>query len=197
RSMINERLQLQEAVRQSVEVTEKEVQDQVAEIERRNRMPKGGLAAMLRQRNIELRTFEDQIRASLAWNKVVQVKILPQIRVSDAEVAAVLKRLKENKDKLQYRVSEIFLPIDSPQQQGRALQTSQFILGQLRAGASFEILARQFSQTGTASSGGDIGFLFEGQMEAEIEKAVKQLKTGQVAGPVRGLLDLGLHLAFE
>jgi peptidyl-prolyl cis-trans isomerase SurA len=186
RSMINERLQLQEAVRQSVEVTEKEVQDQVAEIERRNRMPKGGLATMLRQRNIELRTFEDQIRASLAWNKVVQVKILPQIRVSDAEVAAVLKRLKENKDKLQYRVSEIFLPIDSPQQQARALQTAQFILGQLRAGASFEILARQFSQTGTASSGGDMGFLFEGQMEAEIEKAVKQLKTGQSAGPVRG-----------
>jgi peptidyl-prolyl cis-trans isomerase SurA len=186
RSMINERLQMQEAVRQGVEVTEKEVQDQVAEIERRNRMQKGGLAAILRQRNIDPRTFEDQVRASLAWNKVVQVKILPQIRVSDAEVQSVLKRMKDNKDKLQYRVQEIFLPIDSPQQQARALQTAQFILGQLRAGASFELLARQFSQTGTASAGGDMGFLFEGQMEAEIEKAVKQLKTGQIAGPVRG-----------
>jgi peptidyl-prolyl cis-trans isomerase SurA len=186
RSMINERLQLQEAARERVEVTEKEVQDQLAQIEQRNRMPKGGLAAMLRQRNIDPRTFEDQVRASLAWNKVVQAKILPQIRVSDAEVQAVLKRLKENKNKLQYRVQEIFLPIDSPQQQARALQTAQFILGQLRAGASFEIMARQFSQTGTASTGGDMGFLFEGQMEAEIEKTVKQLKTGQIAGPVRG-----------
>jgi peptidyl-prolyl cis-trans isomerase SurA len=114
------------------------------------------------------------------------VKILPQIRVSDVEVAAVLKRMLENKDKLQYRVQEIFLPVDTPQQQARALATAQFILAQLRGGASFEILARQFSQTGTASSGGDMGFLFEGQMEAEIERTVKQLKTGQVAGPVRG-----------
>ena len=186
RSMINERLQMQEAARERVEVTDKEVQDQLAQIEQRNRMAKGGLATMLRQRNIDPRTFEDQIRASLAWNKVVQVKVLPQIRVSDLEVQAVLKRLKENKDKLQYRVQEIFLPIDSPQQQARALATAQFILGQLRAGASFEIMARQFSQTGTAGTGGDLGFLFEGQMEAEIEKAVKQLKTGQVAGPVRG-----------
>ena len=186
RSMINERLQLQESVRQGVEVTEKEVQDQVAEIERRNRMQRGGLATMLKQRNIDPRTFEDQVRASLAWQKVIQVKIQPQIRVSDLEVATVLKRLKENKDKLQYRVQEIFLPVDNPQQQARALQTAQFILGQLRGGASFEILARQFSQTGTASSGGDMGFLFEGQMEVEIERAVKQLKTGQVAGPVRG-----------
>lgn len=186
RSMINERLQLQEATRQQVEVTEKEVQDQLAEIERRNRMAKGGLATMLRQRGIDPRTFEDQIRASLAWNKVVQVKILPQIRVSDLEVATVLKRMRENKDKLQYRVQEIFLPVDTQQQQARALATAQFILGQLRAGASFEIMARQFSQTGTASQGGDMGFLFEGQMEAEIERQVKQMKTGQVAGPLRG-----------
>jgi peptidyl-prolyl cis-trans isomerase SurA len=97
-----------------------------------------------------------------------------------------MKRLKENKDKLQYRVQEIFLPIDTPQQQARALHTAQLVLAQLRAGANFEILARQFSQTGTASTGGDMGFLFEGQMEAEIEKTVKQMKTGQVAGPVRG-----------
>lgn len=185
RSMINERLQLQEAARERVVVADKEVSDQLAQIEQRNRMPKGGLATMLRQRNIDPRTFEDQIRASLAWSKVVQLKILPQIRVSDVEVQAVMKRLKDNKDKLQYRVQEIFLPIDSPQQQGRALATAQLILGHLRAGASFEILARQYSQTGTASTGGDMGFLFEGQMEAEIEKAVKQLKTGQIAGPVR------------
>jgi peptidyl-prolyl cis-trans isomerase SurA len=186
RAMISERLQLQEAARERVEVTEKEIQDQLAEIERRNRMPRGGLPQMLRQRGIDPRTFEDQIRASLAWQKVIQLKIQPQVRVSDIEVATVLKRLKENKDKLQYRMQEIFLPVDSPQQQARALQTAQLILGQLRGGASFEILARQFSQTGTAASGGDMGFLFEGQMEPEIEKAVKQLKTGQIAGPVRG-----------
>ncbi len=186
RAMINERLQLQEAARERVAVTDQEVQEQLAQIEQRNRMPKGGLATMLRQRNIDPRTFEDQIRASIAWNKVVQTKILPQIRVSDVEVQAVMKRLKENKDKLQYRVQEIFLPIDSPQQQARALATAQLILGQLRAGANFEILARQYSQTGTAATGGDMGFLFEGQMEAEIEKAVKQMKTGQIAGPVRG-----------
>ncbi|MGH7005373.1 MAG: peptidylprolyl isomerase, partial [Alphaproteobacteria bacterium] len=186
RSMINERLQIQEAARQNIEVTEKEVQDQIAEIERRNRMERGGLQRALRQRNVDPRTFEDQVRASLAWNKVVQNRIQPQIRVSDAEVDVVLKRLLANKDKLQYRVQEIFLPLDSPAQQARVLQTAQFILGQLRAGATFEILARQFSQTGTASSGGDMGFLFEGQMDPEIERSVKQMKSGQIAGQIRG-----------
>src|SRR5262245_61500050 len=117
RAMINERLQLQEATRSGVEITDKEVLEQLSDIERRNGMQKGGLEKLLRQRNIDPRTFEDQVRASLAWNKVVQQKIQPQIRVSDAEVEAVLKRLRENKDKLQYRVQEIFLPVDSPAQQ--------------------------------------------------------------------------------
>lgn len=186
RSMINERLQIQEAAKQGLEVTDKEVQDQLADLERRNRMEKGGLVKVLRQRNIDPRTFEDQIRAAIAWNKVVARVIQPTIRVSDDEVATVLKRLLQNKDKLQYRVQEIFLPVDSPGQQARVLQTAQVILAQLRGGASFEILARQFSQTGTASAGGDMGFLFEGQMEPELERTVKQLKTGQVAGPIRG-----------
>jgi len=185
RSMINERLQIQEAVRQGVEVTDKEVRDQIAEIERRNRMEAGGLARVLRQRNIDPRAFEDQVRASLAWNKVIQAKIMPQVRVSDAEVEVVMKRLLANKDKLQYRVQEIFLPADTPAQQARALQTAQFVLGQLRGGANFEIMARQFSQTGTATQGGDMGFLFEGQMDPEIERAVKQMKSGQIAGPIR------------
>lgn len=187
RSMINERLQIQEAAKQKIQVTEKEVQDQVAGIEQRNRMAKGGLAKALRQRNIDPRAFEDQVRASIAWTKVVQQDILPQIRVSDAEVQAVLERLRANKDKLQYRVQEIFLAVESPAQQGKVLQTANTLLGQLRAGASFELIARQFSQTGTASAGGDLGFLFEGQMEPEIEKVVKTMKTGQIAGPIRGV----------
>lgn len=186
RSMINERLQIQEAVKQGVEVTDKEVTDQIAEIERRNRMGTGGLQRVLRQRNIDPRAFEEQVRASLAWNKVIQAKIMPQVRVSDAEVDVVMKRLLANKDKLQYRVQEIYLPADTPAQQGRALQTAQFVLGQLRGGANFEIMARQFSQTGSATQGGDMGFLFEGQMDPEIERAVKQMKTGQIAGPIRG-----------
>ncbi|MCW5772201.1 MAG: peptidylprolyl isomerase [Rhodospirillaceae bacterium] len=187
RSMINERLQLQEATRQSIQVTDKEVEEQVSGIEQRNRMPRGGLAKALRQRGIDPRTFEDQVRSSIAWSKVVQRDILPQIRVSDAEVQTVLNRLRANKDKLQYRVQEIFLAVESPAQQGKVLQTANTILGHLRSGASFELLARQFSQTGTASAGGDLGFLFEGQMEPEIEKVVKQMKTGQVAGPIRGV----------
>lgn len=187
RAMINERLQIQEATRQNIEVAEAEVTEQVADVERRNRMKPGDLAKILGQRGIDIRTLQDQIRAQLAWSKLVNRTVLPQIRVSDAEIAIVMKRMQDNKDKLQYRVQEIFLRVERPDQQAKVLQSAQALLAQLRAGADFELLARQFSQTGTASTGGDMGWLYEGQMETEVERVVKSMKTGQVAGPVRGV----------
>jgi peptidyl-prolyl cis-trans isomerase SurA len=187
RAMIGERLQIQEARRLNLEINEAEIQEQWADIERRSRMGRGDLARTLRQRGIDPKTLEDQIRASVAWGKVIGRAIAPQIRVADSEVEEVVKRYKDNKDRWQYRVSEIFLPVDRPDQDGQAQRTAQHVLGLLRAGANFELVARQFSQTGTASAGGDMGWLFEGQLEPELERTVKQLKSGQIAGPIRSL----------
>jgi peptidyl-prolyl cis-trans isomerase SurA len=186
RTMINERLQVQEARRLGLDVDDSEIEESIQSLETRNRMGKGGLDKLLRGRGVDPRTLRDQFRASLAWGKVVQRIIRPQIRVTDDEVKEVIARFGQNKDKLQFRVFEIYLPVDSAQREQEVLRLANEILNQIRRGQSFEIMARQYSQSGTASSGGDMGFLFEGQMEPEIERAVRTMKTGQVIGPVRG-----------
>lgn len=187
RAMIGERLQVQEARRLNLDVTEAEIQEQWADIERRSRMGRGELLRALRQRGVDPKSLEDQLRASVAWGKVVGRAVAPQIRVSDSEVDEVLKRYKDNKDRWQYRVQEIFLPVDRPEFDAQGQRAAQQVLALLRGGANFEAVARQFSQTGTASAGGDMGWLFEGQLEPEIERTVKQLKSGQIAGPVRSI----------
>ncbi len=187
RAMVTERLQVQEAQRLGVAVTEREVADQWVVVEQRSRLGKGDLAKLLKQRNIDPRTLEDQIRASLAWAKVVGRAVQPQIRVTDSEVNEVLSRYKTEKDRWQYRLQEIFIAVDPRDQDAQALRAAQVVLGHLRAGAAFDAVARQFSQTGTGAAGGDMGWLFEGQIDAELERAVKQLKTGQIAGPIRGI----------
>jgi peptidyl-prolyl cis-trans isomerase SurA len=187
RGLINERLQLQEARRLRVEVPNAELAEALRNIEQRNRMPSGGLFKALQQRNIDPKTLVDQVQASLAWGKVVQALIRPQIRVSDEEVSDVLKRLTANKEKLQYRVFEIYLPIDRAGAEAATLRLAQTVMDQLRRGTPFDIMARQYSQSGTAAAGGDMGFIFEGQLDRELENVVRGLKTGQIAGPVRGL----------
>lgn len=58
--------------------------------------------------------------------------------------------------------------------------------------ATFEDLAKQYSQDGTASKGGDLGWLVTGDVPEEFEKAMGQLKPGDISGVVQS--PFGFHL---
>ena len=58
--------------------------------------------------------------------------------------------------------------------------------------AKFEDLARLVSNDGSASKGGDLGWLYPGDTVPEFEKAMNELKPGQVSEPVE--TSFGYHL---
>jgi peptidyl-prolyl cis-trans isomerase SurA len=58
--------------------------------------------------------------------------------------------------------------------------------------ASFEDLARQYSQDTFASKGGDMGWLVAGDVPDEFQKAMDQLKPGEISGVVQS--PFGFHL---
>ena len=58
--------------------------------------------------------------------------------------------------------------------------------------SKFEDLARLFSNDGTASKGGDLGWLYPGDSVPEFETVMNTLKPGEVSGPIE--TPFGLHL---
>jgi peptidyl-prolyl cis-trans isomerase SurA len=62
----------------------------------------------------------------------------------------------------------------------------------LANGGSFAELAKLFSQDGAASKGGDLGWIYPGDTVPEFERAMNQLKPGEVSEPVRS--PFGFHL---
>ena len=64
---------------------------------------------------------------------------------------------------------------------------------QVAAGqASFEDLARQHSQDGSARQGGDLGWVSPGQFVPEFEQVMNALRPGEVSQPV--VSRFGVHL---
>ncbi|MCX7269003.1 MAG: peptidylprolyl isomerase, partial [Burkholderiales bacterium] len=64
---------------------------------------------------------------------------------------------------------------------------------QIEAGkATFEELATQFSQDGSATQGGDLGWANPGMMVAEFEKVMDALQPGDIGDPV--ISRFGVHL---
>lgn len=58
--------------------------------------------------------------------------------------------------------------------------------------ATFEDLAKQYSQDGSASKGGDLGWVQNGDTEPEFEKVMDGLKPGEISGVVQ--TPFGFHL---
>lgn len=185
KTMIDETLQLQAAKEAGVEPRQREIDAILANMERENKLPAGGLADFLASRGIEKRALERQVRISLSWSKLIEGKFSRQATIGEDEIDDALRRIEENQGKPRNLVSEIFLAVDEPGQDEQIRQGALRIVQQLRGGASFDALARAFSQNAAAAVGGDLGWVIQGQLHEEIERELARMQPGQIAGPFR------------
>jgi len=185
RTLIDEKLELQEAKKETVSVGLQEVTDAINNIEQQNKMPKGGIDQFLKARNIDRATMSDQITAQIAWAKTVRRRYLHSVIVSDEEINEALKQEQANAGKPRSRIAEIYLSVDNPSQDTEIRETAQHLVDQIRHGAPFPAVARQFSQSSTAAVGGDIGYVQQGQLDPEADRLIEKLQPGQMIGPVR------------
>jgi peptidyl-prolyl cis-trans isomerase SurA len=121
----------------------------------------------------------------MAWTRLIDARYGGTVNIPQEQIDLTLQRIKEGADKPQFQVSEIFLGLDRPEQDAEIRQSAEQIVRQLNAGAVFPNVARQFSQAASAASGGDIGWVQQGQLPAELDNALKDLQPGQVAGPIK------------
>lgn len=197
RNLIDEKLEMQEAKRLNVTVSEKEVNQAFARLEVQNKMPKGGLDVFLKEHGVDRNTLVDQVTAALAWNKVVHQSLSQLAQISEEEVDTVMARLRETAGESKSRIAEIFLAVDNPKQDQEVHGFADRLEDQLRQGASFPQLARQFSQSATAAVGGDLGWVVPSQLSPEIGAAVQHLEAGQISPPIRGAGGYYIVLVIE
>ena len=192
RSLIEERLQLQEAKRLNISVTDQEVNGSLTKIAEQNRMQRGEFDHFLSSHSVPVATLVGQIKASLSWSKLVQRKLRPQVTVSDEEVDAFLDRIRANTGKPEFLTAEIFLAVDTPAQDDEVRRTGEHLVDLMRQGAPFSAVARQFSQAAGANTGGDLGWVQAGQLADDLNKALLMLRPGMVSPPIRSAA--GYHI---
>ena len=192
RNMVDERLQMQEAKRLSIRVDRKELQDALARIAKQNGVEPDQLAERLRSEGMSIDTLEVQVEATLAWGQVVRRRGARSTAVTEDEIDEAMARHKESMSKPSLLVSQIFLTVDSPQEEAQILSNATRLLEELRSGGSFPSLATQCSQDPSARAGGDMGWLQPGQMPEEVEKILTEMPVGAVSLPVRS--SEGYHI---
>lgn len=185
-TLIEERLRMQEAERLEIKVPDEDIEKGLATIAQQNNMSLEQFRAMLNSGKINVRTLKSQIESQLAWGKVIQKKLRPQVTVSDADVDERIAKLEASIGKTEYLLAEIFLPVESAKEDPQARQLADRLVQEMRTrSAPFPAVARQFSRAPGASHGGDMGWIQQGQLPEMLETAVAGLEKGHITDPVR------------
>lgn len=196
RQLIDELLQLQEAQKAKIAIGADDLDKSFKRIAQQNNITVDQIYKTLDENNISRTTLQNQIKADLAWQKLIQQRLAPRVTVSDEEVDNAFTAAQETSKQPQYLLSEIFLAVDVPSAEEQVKQNAQGIITQLKAGANFAALARQFSQSATASSGGDMGWISLGDLPDAVARQVKTMTSGAISEPIRapgGYYLLGLR----
>jgi peptidyl-prolyl cis-trans isomerase SurA len=187
RQLIDESLKLQEAKRLDITVTPEQIQAAIQDVAQRNGMNSVSFHEYLTERGVSPRAFQWQLETSLIWSEVLSRRFRPEIVISDDEVGEVIERRRRAEGQDQFRFSEIYVAFNSPADEANAKGVAERLLEQVRSGAKFDQVARQFSQSATARLGGDRGWFMEEDLPPELEGPAKTMEPGQVAGPIRTL----------
>ncbi len=195
-----ELLQRQEAAKNDITVSSVEVDKAIQNILDENHMTLDQLKEVLRKGHVVIATFRAQLASQILWQKAVQEHYAGRVNIAPETVDAEMARIKEGANKAHFVVYEIFLPVDNPDLDDKVRKDAESLETQLKAGASFPAVARQFSQSPTAAEGGEIGVVYDGQLAPELNNALLNMKTGDLSPPIRstgGYYILMLRQRFE
>lgn len=185
RSLEDETLEVQEAAKHRITVANNDVQKALQNIATDNRITIDQLMNTIQPFGVTPATFAKQVSAQLLWQKLVSARYGADIRVSDQQIDETMARLRTGAEKPQFLVSEVYLAVDRPEDETAVRASAERILQQVKQGVSFQTMAGQFSQSPSATNGGDIGWVLEGQLPDELDHALLGLQPGQTAGPIR------------
>lgn len=187
RSLVDERLQIQEATKSNVTASDADFQRAFRFLEQQNGIPPGRLDEFLRSEGVDKDTLMTQLRADIVWNKLMLARMRSSADVGDEEIDEAMRQIQKSAGKTENLVSEIFLPVDSPDQEEDVRRTAQRLVEQIRGGAAFNAVARQFSRGATAAQGGDVGWVIPGQLSDEVDRVAVEIPLNQVSEPIRTL----------
>jgi peptidyl-prolyl cis-trans isomerase SurA len=185
RLLVDERLRLQEIQRRRILVSDQDVGEAVADIEARNGLPSGGLAAQLRGSGVEPRALYDQIRVQIGWARLVRAMLGAQGEVTPREVEEFVAAHKARTGEPEYLVSEIFVPVDEAASEAEVKRFVDDVVAQLRRGVPFPAAATQFSQSQTALQGGDMGWVRPDEFDPAVAAILGRMPVGAIANPTK------------
>ena len=172
-TMIERKLQLQEAKVRNIVVTDQEVRQAIQQMKQQGRTIDEANPADMKSAREQMMLF-----------RIVDRDVRSAVIVGDSD----LKRyFQEHRDRFalseEYTLSQILIQPRSPDNVTDAKEKVREVMTRLKQGDSFEDLALRFSDGPNASHGGHLGLVRQGELLPEIERTIATMVSGGTSSP--------------
>lgn len=194
--MIDRKLQMTEAKRTGMDVGDRELEEALNDVARRNSMDRKQFEAALAKEGLTLEQYRSELREQMTMSRLINKYVRSGLAVEESEVRAFYDKNPQAyalPEEVRLRQLVVTVPEKATAAQAAAARDrASELLARARKGEDLVALIRQYSGGPTAALDGDAGFLQRSHLLPEIEEAVRGLKPGELAGPVKS--DDGYHL---
>lgn len=174
---IDEKLKLQEAKKENIVISEKEIDEAVDNFARSNKIKPADLKKMLKSANVNVNTFREQMRSDLAWIRLAHRKTSGEIEPSQKEINRELEAIKREANRERYKISEIVI-------KKKTAGNLDDLVYNLRNDPRFSLYAMQFSEAPTAARGGSLDWVAKEKLYPQLQNAVVKMKKGDISSPI-------------
>lgn len=174
---IDEKIKLQEAEKNSIQISEADLDKGMLNFAKSNGVSLAELKKMLKTAQVDESVFRSQMKAEMAWGRLVQKKASQTVSVSKNEIDAAMDAINKDVKKHKFMVSEIVIP----KKKAKGIED---LVENLRNDPRFELYAMQFSESPSAKNGGHLGWINLGQLAKPLENALLKMKAGTISNPI-------------
>lgn len=187
--MIDQKLMKQLVKNYNIKISDAELNRAINTIAKQNKITLQQMKDEMESQGMSYSEYRAQLRQQMEISRLQQAQIGSKIKVTQQEVKAFLKKYKGMPNpNAQYRIEDILIPTPdnpSPKQIQSAKKLAKSLLKQIKQGKNFRELAAAHSGGKQALKGGDLGWRSLPELPTIFADAVKKMKKGDVAGPLK------------
>jgi peptidyl-prolyl cis-trans isomerase SurA len=197
KGIIENKMLDQESKKYADKIEDSQVSQYIQSIEEQNHISDQQFRDQLVQNGLTYDEFRKHARDELARMAMLQDEVRSKVVVPQSEIEAYYKshpdEFQISKERLKLAQILIAVPANAkPDQIAAAKSKADEVHAKAVKGQDFAALASQYSDDDSKSKGGELGYFAPGEIMPQIEKAVENLKPGEISPVVRS--DFGFHI---
>lgn len=191
--LINEELVERAAQAQQIRISAADVDRAVQNVIRQNGLSEEEFWSVVEQQGYTQAEYRSDLRRQLLRYRLLNERVRGRVNITEEDVRRVYdQRTRRVNRALRFRTSHVLLPLEEGAT-ATAIAEARELIDSLHS----ELTAETFEDVIDEVGGGDLGWLRQGDLPAELEEVLLAMQPGEISAPVRGPSGFHVFLLHE